>query len=323
MQRLTRTQLVLLVLLTLSWGLSYPVMKVGVGQYPAITFRALSLWLGLPILVLAMAVMRAPFRIPLRHARELAVLAVTNLLVWHTCIVLAVRELSGGRAAILGYTMPVFAAILGALVFRTPLGWRQFAGVCAGVLGVGLLLARELHTLGGKPFGVAMALTAACTFALGTHLLRRTSIVAPTITISFWLTVITGLGLAALAAVTEADKWTVPNATVSWAIAYQAVLVFGFANTAWFVLARGLPAMASTLSIVAIPVVGVLGGAVFLREQVTWADWLALALLGSAIASVLLPQRCDRDDNAQRQSTSHSSTRDTSARGDAEACTSQ
>ena len=50
MQRLTPRQLAILVLLTLVWGVNWPVMKLGVTAYPPLTFRALSTWLGLPVL---------------------------------------------------------------------------------------------------------------------------------------------------------------------------------------------------------------------------------------------------------------------------------
>ena len=56
--QLTRQQLILLVLLTLVWGLNWPVMKLGVTGYPPLTFRALSMWLGLPVLGLALAAAR-------------------------------------------------------------------------------------------------------------------------------------------------------------------------------------------------------------------------------------------------------------------------
>ncbi len=50
------------------------------------------------------------------------------MFVWHVCIILAVQTLSSGRAAILGYTMPIFSAVIGALLFsrrrcRGAAGW--------------------------------------------------------------------------------------------------------------------------------------------------------------------------------------------------------
>ena len=117
------------------WGLNWPVMKLGVADYPPLAFRALSLWLGLPVLGLALVAMKTPFRVPRRHWPEVLWLAATNMFVWHICIIFAVRTLSSGRAAILGYTMPIFSAVIGALLFSTALTRRGWLGVSAAALG--------------------------------------------------------------------------------------------------------------------------------------------------------------------------------------------
>lgn len=64
MPSFTPRQFVILVLLTLAWGLNWPVMKLGVADYPPLAFRAISIWLGLPVLGLALAWMKVPFRVP-------------------------------------------------------------------------------------------------------------------------------------------------------------------------------------------------------------------------------------------------------------------
>jgi len=291
MHALSRQQVVVLVLLTLVWGLNWPVMKLGVTAYPPLTFRALSMWLGLPVLALGLWVLKVPFRIPRRDWRELFWLTTTNMFVWHVCIILAIRTLTSGRAAILGYTMPIFSAVIGALFLASPLSRRGWIGVSAAALGVVLLLWHELTNLAGKPFGVVLALVAAAFWALGTQMLRRTRLEAPALAISFWMTVLTAVLMAVLAAVFERAQWTLPESTASAAILYNAVLIFGFAHAAWTYLARGLPPVASTLSVMMIPVLGVFSGAVWLREAVHWQDWAAVLLMVVAIASVLWPAR--------------------------------
>jgi drug/metabolite transporter (DMT)-like permease len=291
MQRLSRQQLTTLVVLTLVWGFNWPVMKVGVTGYPGLTFRALSILLGLPVLAAGLVFLKVPFRVPRRHWPELAWLAFTNMMVWHVAIIFALQNLSSGRAAILGYTMPIFSAVIGALFFRAVLSQRAWAGVAAAAVGVALLLWNEFTGLAGRPLGVAVALLAAAVWALGTQLLRRSRIDVPTLAISFWMTVLTGLTLSVFAALFEHDRWSVPSPPVMGAIAYNAVLIFGYAHAAWFSLARGLPPVASTLSVMFIPVLGVFAGAWWLGEVLRWQDWAAVVLMMVAIASVLLPSR--------------------------------
>jgi len=291
METMTRRQLALLIPLTLVWGLNWPVMKLGVTDFPPLSFRAMSLWIGLPVLGLALVAMKVPFRIPRRHWPELMGLSATNMFVWHACIIVALKELSSGRSAILGYTMPVFSAVIGAWLFSNRLSARAWLGVSAAALGVGLLLWHEIMGMAGKPGYVALALVAAATWALGTQLLRRTAMPVPTLAISFWMTALTAVVITVLAVVLERPQWKAPGAVTWGAVFYNAVLIFGFAHAAWFSLARGLPPIASTLSVMLIPVLGVFSGAVWLGEVVHWQDWAAVVLMVVAIAAVLAPAR--------------------------------
>jgi len=291
MSALSRQQLALLVPLTLVWGLNWPVMKLGVADYPPLSFRALSIWLGVPVLGLALAWMKVPFRVPRRHWRQLLWLAATNMFVWHACIIVALKHLPSGRSAILGYSMPIFSALLGALLFNAPLARRAWLGVGAAAAGVLLLLWHEFSNLSGQPGFVLLALVAACTWALGTQLLRRTDIEVPTLTLSFWMTTLTAIVISLLALLLERAQWRAPGPATWGAVIYNAVLIFGFAHAAWFVLARGLPPVASTLSVMLIPVIGVFSSALWLGETVHWQDWVAVVLMVAAIASVLWPTR--------------------------------
>ena len=105
-------------------------MKLGVTGFPPLTFRALSMWLGLPVLGAAAAGAAGAVRASAAPTgRELAELSVTNMIVWHV-----LRDPGGagavvGRAAILGYTMPIFSALWGVAMFGERLRPRHVAGV--------------------------------------------------------------------------------------------------------------------------------------------------------------------------------------------------
>jgi drug/metabolite transporter (DMT)-like permease len=288
---LTRQQLWTLIALTVVWGWNWPIMKLGISDFPPLTFRSLSMWLGLPVLGLALRLLKVPFAIPRAFWRELLVLAFFNMLIWHVMVILALPMLSSGRAAILGYTMPIFSAVWGVLWFQTPLKARAWCGVAAAALGVLLLLWNELSRFAGQPWAVLMVLFAAATWAYGTQRLRHTPMPVPTLTIAFWMTTLTTLMMSTLAVCFEQDRWHIPQVNTLWAIAYNAIGVFAFAQAAWLTLARSLPPVASTLSVMFIPVLGVFTGAWWLGEILHWQDWAAVALMVVAIASVLWPSR--------------------------------
>ena len=85
----SRRQYGLLVFLTIVWGLNWPVMKLGVTDYPPLAFRALSMWLGLPVLWVVLRVQRVSFVIRRDDWPELARLSINNMIVWHILAILA------------------------------------------------------------------------------------------------------------------------------------------------------------------------------------------------------------------------------------------
>ncbi|MEY3612330.1 MAG: putative inner rane transporter yiJE [Pseudomonadota bacterium] len=286
---LSRQQITLLIILTLVWGFNWPMLKLGVSYFPPLSFRSLSMWMGLPFLALVLYVKKVPFKIPKDDWQELVLLAITNMLVWHVLIILAVQNLSSGRSAILGYTMPIFSALIGVLWFRAAMCRRAWLGVGCAALGVALLLWHEFSTISGKPLGVALGLVAAAFWGLGTQQIRHTRIQVPTLAIVFWMTCMSTLLMSVLAFAFERRDWG-PIPDITWvSIAYNAFGVFVFAQAAWLSLARNLPPLASTLSVMFIPVLGVFSGAYFLNEALHWQDWAAIVLIVLAIASVLWP----------------------------------
>lgn len=289
MQTLNRQQIIALIFITLTWGLNWPVMKFGISDYPPLSFRTISMWLGLPVMALVLVLTRTPLWIPRVYWRELFWLAFFNMFVWYALMIVAIQSLSSGRAAILGYSMPIFSAVLGAWLFGNRLRARGWAGVAAAALGVFLLLWHELSNFAGHPLAVLYALISAMAWAVGIHLMRRTKIPLPTLTLAFWMTVMTTGVMTGLSIFFERAEWKLPSTPTWAAIIYNALLIFGVVQPLYLVMARQLTPVASTLSVMMIPVLGVFSGALWLGEVLHWQDWAAVCLLVLAIASVLLP----------------------------------
>jgi drug/metabolite transporter (DMT)-like permease len=191
--------------------------------------------------------------------------------------------------------MPIFSALWGVLVFGERFTLRQGFGVAAAALGIVLLLAHEFGKLAGAPLAAMAMLAAAGMWAWGTHQLRRSTLPVPLLTIVLWMTTITTVVMTVGALLFERERWVSPAPHVVAAIAYNAIGVFGFAHAAWFYLARSMPPVASSISVMLIPVLGTFAGAFFLREALHWQDFASMVLMVLAIASVLLkPAGTDR-----------------------------
>ncbi|MBN9427891.1 MAG: DMT family transporter [Burkholderiales bacterium] len=290
--RLSPRDLWLLALITIAWGVNWPIMKLGVEGLPPMTFRCLSMVIGLPLLAAIARARGISLRVPREHWRELLFLALFNLTFWFVLAMYGVKLLSSGRAAILGYTLPIWSAVIGAWVFGEHPSRRVWGGVAAAALGVLLLVAGEAAALAGQPLGTVLMLAAAASWAYGTHLMRRRRQTTHVLTITFWSLAISLVVCGAIAAVFEHSSWTRNPSGGAWfAVCYNAFIIFGLVQVIWFRMASTLPPVASGLSLMLIPVIGLFSGALMLGEPITWMDLAALASIVVAMSTVLLPGR--------------------------------
>ena len=162
MNRISRRDVILLVFLTLAWGLNWPVMKYGVQDLPPVLFRVICIAGGL---VALWAYARATgVSLAVGRGRWLTVLrlAIPNAIIWHLLVVLALRMLPAGRSAILGYTMPVWVVIAGLLFFHERPTSRQAFGVMSAFIGMVLLLSSELGEIAGHPLATLLVRCGRC-----------------------------------------------------------------------------------------------------------------------------------------------------------------
>ncbi|WP_420475917.1 DMT family transporter [Noviherbaspirillum sp. ST9] len=291
MTSLSRKDWILLVLLTLCWGINWPIMKFGVHDFPPLTFRTVSMIGGLPVLWIAARVQGASLAIPQGKLIHIMRLAVPNMLIWHVFMILGVKMLSSGRAAILGYTMPVWAVLCGLVFFGERPSRSAWIGIGCALAGALLLLSSEFAALAGNPLGTVFALVAAAGWGYGTVVMKRSALPMPTISLTFWMLALTTSVMSVASFLLERSAWHLPAAGTTAAIVYNAIIIFGFAHVVWFQLARTLPPIASSLSVMMIPVLGVFSGAWMLGETPHWQDYAAMGLILAAMSTVLLKPR--------------------------------
>lgn len=289
MTNFSRKDAILLILLTVFWGLNWPVMKLGLQDFPPITFRVLSMVGALPILYLVVKQQKAPIWLTRKQFISVFYLCIPNMLLLQLCMVIGIKAMeSSGRAAILCYTMPVWAVLAGLLFYRDNLSARAWSSVFLALSGALLLLATEFSSLSGQPFGTGVILFGAVAWGCGTVFLKRNTLGLPTISITFWMMVMGTSIMLLLALLFERHDWHSPTSVEWGTILYNTIFVFGFAYAIWFRLASTLPPVASTLSVMMIPVLGVFSAGWILGESPHWQDYAAIVLILISMSMVLL-----------------------------------
>ena len=283
---LSRRQWLLLGVLTLLWGMNWPMMKLSLREVSPLWFRALTMSGGTLTLIAFFAARGVPLRVNREQALRLALLALTNIIGWHLCSIIGLAQLPAGRAGILAFTMPVWTVLITVLFFGERMSTRAWLSVAAAVAAVGLLAANEFVALSGRPIGVLWLQGAAISWALGTVLMQRSQLALPTETVTVWMMIYGSGFFWAVALLAEPlPPWHTWHAPTGWSLAYGVLLNFGFAQVIWFGLARSLPARASAFSVMAVPLVGIATATVIVGEVPHASDWLAALFIALAIAS--------------------------------------
>lgn len=288
---LTRAQLWSLVALTLMWGINWPLMKFSLRELTPLYLRAITMTGG--ALWLFWYFRRQGIRMWPQQPEWPTVikLGLPNLLGWHTLSILGVNELASGRAAILGFTMPIWAVLVSAVFLGEQLTRRTGLAALAVAISVALLTFNEIDQMSGRPWGIVFMELAALVWAIGTVMMRHSQLSLPVETLTVWMMLLTSVCLWIMAALSE--PWPTWNFSgLMWmALIYSVIINYGFAQSIWASLARHLPPATSAMSIMAVPLVGTAGATFIVGEWPHWQDYVAAVFVTGAIALVLLPQR--------------------------------
>ena len=289
---LTRQQAWALIALTLMWGLNWPIMKLSLQELTPLYFRSSTMMLG--AMWLFVYFHRKGLRMwPRGNEWWIIVgLGIPNILGWHTMSVMGVSLLPSGRSAILGFTMPIYTVLFGALLFKQPLTKRAGLAVACVLATIGLLTWHELTNISGSPAGILWMEGAALSWALGTLLMRRVPFELRPEVLTVWMMLLSSLVIRALAIQLEPVTSIATFSGQMWlTLVYAVVFNYGYAQVIWFGMARDLPPATSAMSIMAVPVIGTITATFIVGEVPHWQDLLAMVFGVTAIAAVLMPPK--------------------------------
>jgi drug/metabolite transporter (DMT)-like permease len=259
---------------------------------PPWTFRSLCLGLGAAVLFGALRASGQRLPLPRGQWGRLWLLALLNITSWNMLVAFGVGMIPSGRAAILAYTMPVWAVPLSVWLLGERITGAKLGGLALGLGGLALLLGESFVNLGEAPLGSLLVLGAAVSWALGTVMQKRFPVGLPVGPYTAWIMLLGGVPIFIGALLFE-DFRDLRRVSLAPALgtAYNVFIAFAFAHWAWIKIATSVPVSVFSISMLLIPVVGVVSGMLFLGERPTWAEYGALVLVLGALLTVLRPRR--------------------------------
>lgn len=275
--------------LSLFWGMNWPFMKIVLDEMAIWPFRSLCLLVGGGGMLILAGAGRHSLRIPTAELRPLLLCTVFNIVGWHLFSGYGVSLMPAGRASIIAFTMPLWAAFFARFVLGEPLTGPKVLGLLLGLAGLAVLIGPDLQSVGAAPLGALCMLGAALSWATGTVLMKRFAWTMPVITLAGWQLMIGSIPITLGALLFE--RYPAPgdfSTAGLLALAYVLVFPMIFCHWAWFKIVRLFPAAIAAMGTLAIPIVGVFSSAIVLGEPVGWRELGALGLVCSALVSVLV-----------------------------------
>lgn len=278
-----------LLVLTLVWGTNWMLFPLAVREVSVWTFRAVSMTAAGLFLLLLARWRGLPLALPAIHRPRIVAAALVYLALWNVASTYAAVLIPSGQAALLGFTMPLWAALISFAVLGERLSGRMLMALALGAAGVALLMWRSLGAYAQAPLGVALGLLAAIGWAVGTLILKRGGALGVSaLVLTGWQMLIAAVPVSVGAVAFAGSGPFLPSLGSVLLIAYIALVPMGLGNLAWFSIVGLLPASVAGLGSIMVPVVAMIAGAIVHGEPLGAVQWAAMACCAGGLALALL-----------------------------------
>ncbi|MDX2163955.1 MAG: DMT family transporter [Gammaproteobacteria bacterium] len=285
----TAQMVVLLAILVLIWGVSWPVMAEGLKFCPPIWFVVIRLAIAITVIFGVFActkqlVMPIKKDIPLLLSIGLLQIGFFTLL-----ITVGLEYVAPGRSAIIAYLSPFFVTPIALVFFKEVLSNGKILGLILGAIGIALLFSpweldwHDKNVLLGNGLLLLSALvwSAAMIHTRYTEWHRETHELLPW---QFVVGFIPNIIIALIWMPHPVIQWSAPMLWFS--LLYNAILASLVAYWLLVTITRHLPVITTSLGLLGVPVLGLLASALFIGEPLTLSILTSLGFIIAGLACV-------------------------------------
>jgi drug/metabolite transporter (DMT)-like permease len=286
--RIAPAGLAFLAITSVGWGFNWPATKYLIGFLPPLTLRGTTGVVGAILLAILALAWGQSLRVPRAWWPRLVLAAILNVGCWMVLMGFALVFLPASEAALIAYTMPVWASILAWPVLGERPNWLRVLSLVMAFAGLSAILAGNgfAASLSKLP-GMIMALAGAFGFALGAVLAKKWPLDLPPVPTAAWQIGIGCFPVAIAGLLLEKSDISGLSGNGWLLLVYSTVGQFCIAYVAWFAALARLPASVAAIGTMAVPVIGVVTSAVALHEPLGIGQIAALVftLAGVALAT--------------------------------------
>jgi drug/metabolite transporter (DMT)-like permease len=277
----------MLVALSLAWGVTWPVLRIALDEIPPFSMRVLTSALGAAFLLAIAALQRRQILVHGAAWLHIVVAGTLNIAAFTILTALGQIGTLTSRVIVLGYSMPIWAALLAVPVLGERIDRTRAIAMALCAAGIVTMVGPLVETA-ALP-GLMFALAAGISWGAGTVYLKWARVPGDPIILAAWQLAWAFLLTCAAVPVFEGSFYLRPTQprTIA-ALLFSGFVGSGLCYFLWFTAVRRLPAMTVSFGVLSVPVIGITASALMLGERPTLMDYVGCALILTAAACVLL-----------------------------------
>ena len=272
------------IVFSLMWSSAFATARIIVAAAPPLmALSARFLISGLIAVIIARALGQS-WRLTRPVLRSVIIFGLCQNALYLGLNFVAMQRIEASLAAIIASSMPLIVALLGWLWRGEKVGPLGLAGLCAGFVGVALIMGGRVSG-GADPVSIGLCVIGATALAVATLTVKSVSSGGNLLMIVGLQMLVGSITLGAVSAVTETPQIE-PSPLLLLAFSYQ-LLIPGLAATLlWFTLVARVGAVKASTFHFLNPFFGITIAALLLHEKIAPLDVLGVGIAAAGIMAV-------------------------------------
>jgi O-acetylserine/cysteine efflux transporter len=281
MVKLSSIELIMAAIVPLVWGMGFVFAKGAINHFPPILLMAFRFSLTAIVLVWF-----AP--IPKGNLKNMFMIAIVAAAIQYSLTFTGLKGLEAGLASIIVQLEVPMLVVLGALLLQEKPGWQKWVGIGISFCGIGLMTQQD--ELNGSMASVILVISGCFAWAVGQVMVRRLKNVTG-IQVTAWVAVFASPQLFLMSAIFESGQFEAIKTAkpiVWWVVIYLGLIMTCFGYLLWNNLIRRHDVGRIAPFLLLLPIFSVMGGALFLSEELTLEKFYggAVILIGVAVITI-------------------------------------
>ena len=278
---MTSKQILLALIVPITWGLGFTLAKIGLEQFP--TLLIMSIRFGIAGLVLVWFT-----KPPWGHMREIFMVALIGSTIQYGLTYNGLRGIDASTGAILVQLEGPILALMGVFLLKEKLGITRSLGMGLAVIGV-IIIAGEPR-LDGQLDSVLLLIVGSAVWAIAQIMVSRLKGISG-ITILAWVAIMATPQMFVASLLIEDGQWlAITTASfIDWSIIlYLALIMTVLGYSVWYHLLSSVDVSKVSPFLMLLPITSIIAGIVLLDEKLTSSMILGGLLIMSGVASTLI-----------------------------------